>query len=87
MKFVIVDDGEIVYHSPLGEEAVTALQSLLRDAHCFSPSFVDLDPYSIETYVVQFARYRNEVRFLIDRNIYSQVLALAKGMRITEPMR
>jgi hypothetical protein len=87
MKFVVIDDNEILYHSPLGLETVSALQSLLREARCFSPSFADLDPYLIETYVVQFARHRNEVRFLIDRNIYSQVLALANGDHITEQMR
>src|SRR5947209_14205144 len=87
MKFVIVDDNEILYHSPSAAETVAALQNLLRAAQCFSPSFADSDPYLIETYVVQFARHGNEVRFLVDRNIYSQVLALAKGARITESMR
>jgi hypothetical protein len=87
VKFVIVDDDEISYHSLLDPKTIAALQDLLREAHCFAPSFADVDPYSVETYIVQFARYGNEVRLLIDRNIYSQVLALAKGDAVTEQMR
>ena len=87
MNFVMVDDNEIYYHSPLDVETVDALQNLLRAAQCFSPSFAISDPYLIETYVVQFAWHRNDVTFLIDRNVYSQVVALAKGVRATESMR
>ena len=87
MKFVIVDDDDIIYHSPLGPEKTTALQNLLREARCFSPSFVGADPYLIESYVVQFARDMTKVTFLLDRNIYSQVLGLAKGARVTEKTR
>jgi hypothetical protein len=87
MRFVIVDDDEVLYHCPLAPEKTKALEDLLRQAQCFSPSFTDIDPYSIETYIVQLARHGIETTFLIDRNIYSQILTLAKGTAITEKTR
>ena len=54
---------------------------------CFVPSFVDADAYSVETYIAQYARERTETTFLFDRNLHSQVVALAKGSRTTENAR
>ena len=45
------------------------------------------DPYLIETYIAQYAVDRTRTTFLIDRNIYSQVLGLAKGAVVTEKTR
>jgi hypothetical protein len=87
MGFVIVDDDEVLYHCALAPQKITALEDLLCQARCFSPSFTGVDPYSIETYIVQFAGYGIETTFLIDRNIYSQILTLAKGATISEKTR
>lgn len=87
MKFIIRDDDQIIYHSPLPPGDVAALQDLLRQAKCLVPSFVDADAYSIETYIAQYARERTETTFLFDRNLYSHVVALAKGIRATENAR
>ena len=87
MKFVILDDDQIIYHSPLPPENIAALEELLRQAKCFVPSFVDADPYSVETYIAQYARERTETTFLFDRNLYSQVVALAKGQHATDNAR
>ena len=87
MKFIILDDDQIIYHSPLPPGDVAALQELLRQANCLVPSFVDADAYSVETYIAQYARERTETTFLFDRNLYSQVVALAKGSRATENAR
>ena len=86
MRFVIVDDGNVAYHDPLGPKKSNELQNLLR-AKCFVPSFATEDPYQIGTYVVQYAIHRTNVVFLLDRNIYSQVLSLAKGAVINEKTR
>jgi hypothetical protein len=66
---------------------VAALQDLLRESNCFVPSFIAADAYSIETYLIQYASHRTETTFLFDRNLYSQVVALAKGSRATEKAR
>jgi hypothetical protein len=87
MKFVIQDDDKIIYHAPLGKERAGNLEALLRDASCFCASFVGADPYSIETYIFQLARHRTNTVFILDRNIYSQVLALAKGKAVTRGTR
>ena len=88
MKFVIVDDGDVMYHNPLGPEKANELQNLLREAKCFVPSFATTeDPYAIGTYVVQYAIHRTNVVFLLDRNIYSHVLSLAKGAVVNEKTR
>src|ERR1035438_1629900 len=87
MKFIIVDDDEIIYHNPLPVGDITALQDLLRKSNCFVPSFVGADAYSVETYIVQYARNQTETTFLFDRNLYSQVVALAKGSRVIEKTR
>ena len=87
MKFIILDDDQVLYHSPLPAGDVAALQDLLRDSNCFVPSFVDADPFSIETYILEYARRQTEITFLFDRNLYSQVVTLAKGSPITEKAR
>ena len=87
MQFVIVDDDKILYHNPLSPETITAVQNLLRGAGCISPPFTELDPYLVATYITQFAMYGTEVTFLIDRNIYSQILAMAKGAVTSERTR
>jgi len=87
VKFVIVDDDEVIYHSPLGREKATALENLLRESQCFCPSFDGPDPYSIETYIHEFAWHRTEVTFLLDRNIYSQVIALSRGVPVNAKTR
>lgn len=87
MKFIIIDDGQISYHSPLSAGDVAALEDLLRGSNCFVPSFVDADAYSVETYIVEYARKRTETTFLFDRNLYSQVVALARGSRATDKSR
>jgi hypothetical protein len=87
VKFIILDDDQLTYHSPLPPGDVTALQDLLRESKSFVPSFVGADVYSVETYIVQYARARIETTLLFDRNLYSQVVALAKGSRATEKSR
>ena len=87
MNLIIVDDDQLMYHSPLPIEDVIVLQNLLRESSCFVPSFVGADAYSIETYIYQYAMSRTETMFLFDRNLYSQVVALAKGARVTENSR
>jgi hypothetical protein len=87
VKFIILDDDQLAYHSPLPPGDVTALQELLRESNSFVPSFVGADVYSVETYIVQYARRRIETTLLFDRNLYSQALALAKGTRATETSR
>ncbi len=87
MKFIILDDDQLTYHSPLRPADVAAIQDLLRGSNCFVPSFVGVDAYSVETYIVQYAISRTETMFLFDRNLYSQVVALAKGSRVTENTR
>jgi hypothetical protein len=87
MRFVIVDDGDVMYHNPLGPDKANELQNLLRQGNCFVPSFATEDPYAIETYVVQYATHQTNVVFLLDRNIYSQVLSLAKGAVVNEKTR
>jgi hypothetical protein len=87
VKFIILDDNQFMYHSPLPPGDVAALEDLLRQANCFVPSFVGADAYSVETYIVQYAREGTETTFLFDRNLYSQVVALAKGNRTTEKSR
>jgi hypothetical protein len=87
VKFIILDDDQLTYHSPLPPGDVTALQDLLRESKSFVPSFVGADVYSVETYIVQYARGRIETTLLFDRNLYSQVVALAKGSRATEKSR
>jgi hypothetical protein len=84
MKFVIIDDDQIIYDSPLRDDMAVALQDLLRRAKCLCPSFDGVDPYLIETYVTQFATHHTDVKFIIDRNMYSHVLALARGAVVTE---
>jgi hypothetical protein len=87
VKFTILDDDQLAYHSPLPPGDVTALQDLLRESKSFVPSFVGAEVYSVETYIVQYARGRIETTLLFDRNLYSQVVALAKGTRTTEKSR
>lgn len=83
VKFIILDDDELIYHTPLPLKEVLSLQELLRASNCFVPSFVGADAYSVATYITQYARYRTPTTFLFDRNLYSQVVTLAKGSRIT----
>jgi hypothetical protein len=66
---------------------VAALEDLLRESNCFVPSFVGADAYSVETYINQYARKETETTLLFDRNLYSQVVTLAKGSRVTEKSR
>jgi hypothetical protein len=87
VKFIILDDDQLSYHSPLPPGDVTALQELLRESNSFVPSFVGADLYSVETYIVQYATARTETTFLFDRNLYSQVVALAKGSQATTNSR
>jgi len=87
VKFIILDDDQLTYHSPLPPADITALQELLRESNSFVPSFVDADVYSVETYIVQYATARTETTFLFDRNLYSQVVALAKGSQATTNSR
>lgn len=56
LKFIFLDDDQIVYHSPLFPEDIAAVEGLLRGYDCFVPSFVGADPYSVETYIAQYAR-------------------------------
>jgi hypothetical protein len=87
MRFVIVDDGDVMYHNPLGPEKAKELQNLLREGGCFVPSFATNDSYDIGTYVIQYAIHRTNVVFILDRNIYSQVLSLAKGAVVNQKTR
>jgi hypothetical protein len=87
VKFIFLDDDQLIYHSPLPDADVAALQTLLRESNSFVPSFVGADPYSIETYITQYARQRMQTTFLFDRNLYSQVIALAKGGRVNANSR
>jgi hypothetical protein len=87
VKLIIIDDDQLSYHSPLPPGDVEALQNLLRESNCFVPSFVGADAYSVETYIVEYAKKQTETTFLFDRNLYSQVVALAKGSRATEKAR
>ena len=87
MKFIILDDDQLTYHSPLQAGDVTALQELIRESNSFVPSFVGADVYSVETYIVQYATARTETTFLFDRNLYSQVVALANGSQATSNSR
>lgn len=87
MKFVIRDDDQIIYHAPIGKEKAADLENLLREASCFCPSFIGTDPYLIETYILQFTHHRTDTVFLLDRNIYSQVLAMSKGKAATQGAR
>ena len=87
MKFIILDDDQLTYHTPLPPEDIAALQDLLRESNCFVPSFVGVDAYSVETYIVQYAMSRTETMFLFDRNLYSQVVSLAKGSLVTANTR
>lgn len=87
VNFIILDDDQLTYHTPLPSQDVAALQSLLRESNCFVPSFVGVDAYSIETYIVQYAMKQTETMFLFDRNLYSQAVSLAKGNRVTKNTR
>ncbi len=95
MRLIWIDEDDIHYDPLLEPENTDELQSLLRRGSCFVPSFVDADPYLIETYIVQFARYATNTTFLIDRNIYSHfqeyrgrlVSALENELLRSEPMR
>lgn len=87
MKFIILDDDQLIYHNPLPPGDVAVLQDLLRKSNCFVASFVGADAYSVETYIVQYARHQTETTFLFDRNLYSQVIALSKGKPATEKAR
>jgi hypothetical protein len=87
VKLIILDDEQLTYHSPLPPGDITALQDLLRESKSFVPSFVGADVYSVETYIIQYARGRIETTLLFDRNLYSQVVALAKGSRAPEKSR
>jgi hypothetical protein len=87
VKFIILDDNQLIYHSPLPPGDVAALENLLRESNCLIPSFVDADAYSVETYIVEYAWKQTETTFLFDRNLYSQVVALAKGDRATDKAR
>lgn len=87
MKFCMVDDSDVIYHDPLGPAKSSELQELLRGGKCFVPSFATEDPYDIGTYVIQYAVHQTNVVFLLDRNIYSQVLSLAKGGVVNEKTR
>ena len=87
MSIIILDDDQLMYHSPLRSEDVEAIQSILRESNCFVPSFVGVDAYSVETYIVQYAKSHTETKFLFDRNLYSQVVAIAKGSRVTANTR
>ena len=79
MSIIILDDDQLMYHSPLRPEDLEAVENILRDCNCFVPSFVGADAYSVETYIVQYAKSQTETMFLFDRNLYSQVVALTKG--------
>jgi hypothetical protein len=87
VKFIILDDDQLAYHSLIPPGDVTALQDLLRESNSFVPSFVGADAYSVDTYIVQRARRQIETTLLFDRNLYSQAVALAKGARATETSR
>jgi hypothetical protein len=87
VRFIIRDDDQIMYHSPLAVEDLDALQDFLREFRCFVPSFAGADAYSIETYIYQYAMARKQTTFLFDRNLYSQIIALAKGRPVTENTR
>ena len=87
MSIIILDDDQVMYHSPLCPEDIAAIQNILREVSCFVPSFVGVDAYSVETYIVQYAKSHTETKFLFDRNLYSQVVALAKGSRVTANTR
>jgi hypothetical protein len=87
VKFIILDDDQLSYHSPLPAEDITALQDLLRASNCFVPSFVGADTYSVEAYILQYMKKQSEITLLFDRNLYSQVVALAKGSQMTEKSR
>jgi hypothetical protein len=82
VNFIILDDGQLSYHTPLPIGDVVSLQDLLSASNCLVPSFIGADAYSVETYIVQYANYRTQTTFLFDRNLYSQVVTLAKGSRI-----
>ena len=83
MSVILVDDGEISYLNPIGDMA-RRIEDLLRAHDCLVAPFTGADPYSIGTYVEQYARHHTETHFLIDRNIYSDVLELAAGRPIVE---
>ena len=87
MNFIILDDDQLTYHSPLPPGEIAALQNLLRESNCFVPSFVGADAYSVETYIVQYVMSRTETMFLFDRNLYSQAVSLAKGSQVTANTR
>jgi hypothetical protein len=87
LKLIILDDDQLIYHNPLPPDNVIALQGLLRESNCFVPSFVGADPYSVETYIAEYARRQTETTFLFDRNLYSHVVALAKGSKASEKTR
>lgn len=87
MKLIIADDDQILYSNPLSLEDIEALQDLLRESNCFVPSFVGADAYSVETYIGEYARKQTETTLLFDRNLYSQVVALAKGSHATDKSR
>lgn len=87
VTFIIIDDDQLSYHSPLPLGDVEALQNLLRESNCFVPSFVGADAYSVETYIVEYAWKHTETTFLFDRNLYSQVVALARGSQTTNKSR
>lgn len=84
---IILDDDQLIYHSPLPPRDVAALEDLLRESNCLVPSFVDADAYSVETYIREYAWKQTETTFLFDRNLYSQVVALAKGNQTTKTSR
>jgi len=87
VKFIFLDDDQLIYHTPIPSRDTAALQDLLRESNCFVASFVGADPYSVETYIMQYATSRTETTFLFDRNLYSQAIALAKGSPVAKSTR
>jgi hypothetical protein len=87
MGIIIVDDGEVSYSNPFGEQKTLELEALLRRSGCFVASFSGPDEYSAQTYILQRAHHGTETRFLFDRNIYSDVVGLAKGKTVTDNTR
>jgi len=86
---IINDDGveTTIHHYPIARADLDALESFLRSSGCFGASFVDVDPYSASVYLEQYCRDETETTFYLDRNIFSQVLDLVGGHKVSDRNR
>jgi hypothetical protein len=82
---IINDDGNetVIHRYPIDLVDVEQIESYLRGRDCFCASFLDADPYMTALYLDQACRHQTETTFVLDRNIFSEVLTLVHGGTVT----